>query len=118
MPRAALDQERPAGAPFNLMAPERFARVQVGRLIKALRLAEAAIEFGELQAAAAYLRIAAALDRYYELTAGSPPPSRSTKAASQTLSTEPQPPTSPGSPDQDDSAAIEEAPQAAQAPER
>jgi hypothetical protein len=63
-----------------LETPERFARLQVARLIKALRLAEAAVELGELTAVAAYLRIVAALDRYHELAAGSPPPLRSTKA--------------------------------------
>jgi hypothetical protein len=76
-----------------LEAPERFPQDQVAWFIKALRLAEAAIELGELKAAAAYLRIAAALDRYHELAAGSPPPSRSTKAPSQTLPAGPQAPT-------------------------
>jgi DNA-binding CsgD family transcriptional regulator len=65
----------------RLDAPERFAQVQVARLVKALRLAEAAIELGELKAVATYLRVVAALDRYHELAAGSPPPPRrSTKA--------------------------------------
>ncbi len=57
----------------RLDAPEHFARVQVARLAKALRLAEAAIELGELKAVATYLRIVAALDRYHELAAGAPP---------------------------------------------
>jgi DNA-binding CsgD family transcriptional regulator len=61
-----------------LDAPERFAQLQVARLIKALRLAEAAFELGELKATATYLRIVAALDRYHELAAGTPPPRRST----------------------------------------
>jgi DNA-binding CsgD family transcriptional regulator len=60
----------------RLDAPEHFARVQVARLAKALRLAEAAIELGELKAVATYLRVVAALDRYHELAAGSPPPPR------------------------------------------
>jgi DNA-binding CsgD family transcriptional regulator len=64
----------------RLDAPERFAQVQVARLVKALRLAEAAVELGELKAVATYLRIVAALDRYHELAAGSPPPRRSTEA--------------------------------------
>jgi hypothetical protein len=65
-----------------LDTPERFAQVQVARLVKALRLAEAAVELGELKAVATYLRIVAALDRYHELAAGPPPslPRRSTKA--------------------------------------
>jgi transposase len=57
----------------RLDAPEHFARVQVARLAKALRLAEAAIELGELKAVATYLRVVAALDRYHELAAGAPP---------------------------------------------
>src|ERR1700729_3195056 len=58
----------------RLDEPERFAQVQVARLIKALKLAEAAVELGELKAVATYLRIVAALDRYHELAAGAPPP--------------------------------------------
>jgi hypothetical protein len=64
----------------RLDAPERFAQVQVARLVKALRLAEAAVELGELKAVATYLRIVAALDRYHELAAGTPPPRRSIEA--------------------------------------
>ncbi len=56
----------------RLDAPERFARVQVARLMKALRLAEAAVELGDMKAIAAYLRVVAALDRYHE-PAGAPP---------------------------------------------
>ncbi len=70
-----------------LETPERFAQAQVARLIKALRLAEAAIELGELKAVAVYLRIVAALDRYHELAARSPPPVRSTKAPPRALPT-------------------------------
>jgi hypothetical protein len=44
----------------RLDEPERFAQVQVARLIKALRLAEAAVEIGELKAVAAYLQISRA----------------------------------------------------------
>ena len=65
----------------RLDEPERFAQVQVARLIKALKLAEAAVELGELKAVATYLQIVAALDRYHELAAGTPPPRRTTKAA-------------------------------------
>ena len=57
----------------RLDAPERFARVQVARLMKALRLAEAAVELGEMKAIATYLRVVAALDRYHALAAGPPP---------------------------------------------
>ena len=74
----------------RLDAPERFAQVQVARLVKALRLAEAALELGELKAIATYLRVVAALDRYHELAAGSPPPPRrSTKAPPLALPTPP-----------------------------
>jgi AraC-like DNA-binding protein len=57
----------------RLDAPEHFAQVQVARLMKALRLAEAAIELGELKAVATYLKVVAAFDRYHELAAGQPP---------------------------------------------
>ncbi|HEY5207587.1 MAG TPA: hypothetical protein VIJ63_23760 [Roseiarcus sp.] len=60
----------------RLDEPERFAQVQVARLIKALKLAEAAIELGELKAVATYLQIVAALDRYHELGRGRPPSRR------------------------------------------
>jgi transposase len=64
----------------RLDAPERFAQLQVARLAKALKLAEAAVELGELKAVATYLRVVAALDRYHELAAGTPPPRQSTAA--------------------------------------
>ena len=73
----------------RLDAPERFAQVQVVRLVKALRLAEAAIELGELKAVATYLRVIAALDRYHELASGSPPPRRSSKTPPLALPTPP-----------------------------
>jgi hypothetical protein len=113
--RREIDQ---ALAEQRLEAPKGFAQAQVARLIKALRLAEAAIELGELKAAAAYLRIAAALERYHELAAGSPPPSRSTKAPSQILPADSEATTFPGPPDNDDSAAIEEGSARRAAPER
>jgi DNA-binding CsgD family transcriptional regulator len=72
----------------RLEAPERFAQVQVARLIKALRLAEAAIELGEMKAIATYLKVVAALDRYHELAAG-PPPRPSVKAPPLALPTPP-----------------------------
>jgi AraC-like DNA-binding protein len=91
----------------RLEPPKGFAQAQIARLIKALRLAEAAIELGELKAAAAYLRIAAAIDRYHELAAGSPPPVRSTKARPPALPTPPKALTF-----------VEEAERAGQPPER
>jgi len=104
-----------AGRPLE--APQRFARVLVARLIKAMKLAEAAVELGELKAVPIYLRIVAALDRYHELARGSPPLSRSIEAPPRAPPAERQTPTS-AAPDKDDSAAIEQAQHAAQAPER
>jgi hypothetical protein len=65
----------------RLDAPERFAQVQVARLVKALRLAEAAIELGELKAVATYLRVIAAFDRYHDIAPRSPLPRRSSSEA-------------------------------------
>lgn len=73
----------------RLDAPEHFASVQVARLVKALRLAEAAIELGELKAVATYLRVVAALDRYHEFAAGSPPTRRSSEPPPLALPTPP-----------------------------
>src|SRR3984885_4681263 len=64
----------------RLDEPERFAQVQVARLIKALKLAEVAVELGELKAVATYLQIVAALDRYHELGRGRAITRRSTNA--------------------------------------
>ncbi|MBV8794583.1 MAG: hypothetical protein JO136_06545 [Hyphomicrobiales bacterium] len=96
-------------------APKRSALAPVARLIKALRLAGAAVELGELKAAAAYLWIAAALDRYHELARGSPLPSRSIEPQSQAPPAESQAAASNAAPDND---AIEEAQHSAQTPER
>jgi hypothetical protein len=70
----------------RLDAPDRFAQVQVARLHKALRLAEAAIELGELKAVATYLRVVAALDRYHEVD---PPPRRPIETPSLALPSPP-----------------------------
>ena len=51
----------------RLDAPERYVHVQVARLTKALRLADAAIERGELKAVRPLVRLVAALDRYHGL---------------------------------------------------
>ena len=102
----------------RLESPERFAQVQVARLVKALRLAEAAIELGELKAVAAYLRIAAALDRYHELAAGSPPPLRSTKAPPRALPAPPQALTFVNPPANHDPSTVDEAGGATEEPER
>jgi hypothetical protein len=94
----------------RLDAPERFAQVQVSRLVKALRLAEAAVELGELKAVATYLRIVAALDRYHELAAGPPPPPRrSTKAPPLALPTPPKALTFAAPPSVEGASTVEEA---------
>jgi hypothetical protein len=102
----------------RLETPERFARLQVARLIKALRLAEAAVELGELKAVAAYLRIVAALDRYHELAAGSAPPRRPTKPPPLTLPTPAPAPTFVNPPANHDPSATEEAPRVAEETQR
>jgi len=65
--------------------PECFAQVQVARLLKALRIAEAAVELGELKAVETYLRVVAALDRYHELAAGPPSPRGPAEAPTRAL---------------------------------
>jgi IS30 family transposase len=47
----------------RLDAPERYAHLQVARLNKALRVADASIEQGDMKAVGPFLRLAAALDR-------------------------------------------------------
>jgi DNA-binding CsgD family transcriptional regulator len=61
------------------------ARIEIGPLIKALRLVEAAAELGEAKAIVAYLRVVAALERYHELAAGDSSSRQSTKAAAHAL---------------------------------
>lgn len=51
----------------RLDAPERFARVQVARLTKALSHADLKLEQGDTKAFAPFLKILAALDRYHGL---------------------------------------------------
>jgi thioesterase domain-containing protein len=60
----ALDERR-------LDSPERYAHLQVARLTKALRLADARIEQGDLAAVRPLAALVAALDRYHGL--GAPP---------------------------------------------
>ena len=56
-----------AVAERRLDAPERFARVQVARLSKALSHADDRLERGDIRAFMPYLKIVAALDRYHGL---------------------------------------------------
>jgi len=62
----AIDERR-------LDAPDRYAHLQVARLTKALRLADASIERGELKAVVPMMRLVAALDRYHGLGPASAP---------------------------------------------
>ena len=56
-----------AVADRRLDAPERFARVQVARLTKALSHADDKLERGDIRAFAPYMKIVAELDRYHGL---------------------------------------------------
>ena len=58
-----------AVAERRLDAPERFARVQVARLTKALSHADVKLEQGDIRAFAPYMKLVAALDRYHGLDA-------------------------------------------------
>jgi hypothetical protein len=51
----------------RLDAPERYAHLQVALLNKALRVADASIEQGDMNAVGPFLRLVAALDRYHGL---------------------------------------------------
>jgi hypothetical protein len=59
----AIDQLR-------LDRPERYAKIQVARLMKALRSVDARIDEGELKAIDPFLKVVTALDRYHGLAAG------------------------------------------------
>jgi DNA-binding CsgD family transcriptional regulator len=56
----------------RLEAPERYARPQVARLNKALRVADDRLDKGDLRAVAPLIRIVAALDRYHRLAPARP----------------------------------------------
>ena len=51
----------------QLDAPERYVHLQVARLTKALRFADAALERGDLKAVRALVTVVAAMDRYHGL---------------------------------------------------
>ncbi len=63
-----------AVAERRLEAPERFARLRVARLTKALSHADFKLEQGDIRAFAPYLKILSALDRYHGLDARVPLP--------------------------------------------
>jgi hypothetical protein len=52
----------------RLDAPERYVHLQVARLTKALRLADVAIEAGDLKAVQALVQVVKSLDRYHGLS--------------------------------------------------
>jgi hypothetical protein len=58
----------------RLDAPDRYVRLQVARIEKALVAADAALERGDLKAVSPYLKVVAALDRYHGLAAALAPP--------------------------------------------
>jgi hypothetical protein len=53
----------------KLDAPDRYVHLQVARLTKALRFADAALERGDLKAVKALVTVVAAMDRYHGLKA-------------------------------------------------
>ena len=61
---------RQAVAARRLDAPEDFAKLQMGRLMKALRCADERLETGDLKAVAPFLRAVDDLNRFYGLAAG------------------------------------------------
>jgi DNA-binding CsgD family transcriptional regulator len=93
----------------RLDEPERFAQVQVARLIKALKLAEAAVELGELKAVATYLQIVASLDRYHEVTRVRPSSPRQADAPPLALPVPPKALTFAAAPASDEPSAPDEA---------
>ena len=52
----------------QLDAPARYVHLQVARLAKALRFADAALERGDLKAVRALVEVVAAMDRYHGLS--------------------------------------------------
>ena len=52
----------------RLDAPERYVHLQVARLTKALRFADAALERGDLKAVRALVEVVAAMDRYHRVS--------------------------------------------------
>jgi hypothetical protein len=81
-------------AGHKLDAPDRYVHLQVARLTKALRFADAALERGDLKAVKALVTVVAAMDRYHGLkTAGGQSSSSSPDALELMPSTPPALPT-------------------------
>jgi len=59
--------DRAIAAARRLDAPDRYVHLQVERLTKALRLTDAAIDRGHIQAVVPHIKLVAALDRFHGL---------------------------------------------------
>jgi AraC-like DNA-binding protein len=68
-PRTVRREMDRALAERRLDAPDRYVHLQVARLTKAVRLADAAIEAGDLKAVGALIKVVRELDRYHGLAA-------------------------------------------------
>ena len=68
-PRTVRREMDRALAERRLDAPDRYVHLQVARLTKAVRLADAAIDAGDLKAVNALVKVVRALDRYHGLAA-------------------------------------------------
>jgi hypothetical protein len=69
VPRA-LDQ---AVAARRLDSPRHFVQLQIARLMKALRAAEAAVDRNDLRGVAGMVKIVAQLDKYHQPALAAPP---------------------------------------------
>src|ERR1700722_7872425 len=65
----------------KLDAPERYVHLQLARLTKALRIADAALERGDLKAVRALVKVVSAMDRYQGLRYPAEDPSSSSLPA-------------------------------------
>ncbi len=72
----------------RLDAPDRYVHLQVRRLTKALRAADARIDRGDMAAVAPFLKVVAALDRYHGLKE----PFRPSQRARRAIPPDPAPP--------------------------
>ncbi|MGO9418474.1 helix-turn-helix domain-containing protein [Roseiarcus sp.] len=73
-PRTIRREVDRALAERRLDAPDRYVHLQVARLMKALRLADAALDSGDLKAIGPLVKVVNALDRYHGLAALSSQP--------------------------------------------
>ena len=68
--RRAMDQ---AVAARRLDSPRHFVQLQIARLMKALRAAEAAVDRNDLRGVAGMVKIVAQLDKYHQPALAAPP---------------------------------------------